>query len=439
VYRRGLVYALIGGCAALSSLVVSVAGASAATLWVSHSAVTSSPGSSCANPGYNTIQSAIAAGGGTVDVCTGSYTEQLTIERAVKLVAVNGAGTAKVVLPATPVDATTKCDTAKGTESYEADQDLVSICTPGTVTITGLTLEPKWPAGDCYDSLYGILVAGGATLKATNVTVDGGGASPINGCQGGVAIQVGMAWTSPVEVGHATLSEDTVTEYQKNGITVDGVGSSAKIAHTNVIGAGPTPATAQNGIQVSNGALGQITASSVSGDECNLTIPEPQPGQTPCGSDAFEDYQAAGILFYGAASGSKVTSTELKENDIGVYFLSASPAQPTSPEVKIEKDLFSGDRYEGVALDQGDALLKDDTIAGPGNIGIDLFQYQEQAYAPTSSAAHDEIDGMSDAAVKVESDKQAGDHAGSFTLSGSTLSGDAQAVMDESATFTVVL
>jgi hypothetical protein len=438
VYRRGLVYALIGGCAALSSLVVSVAGASAATLWVSHSAVTSSPGSSCANPGYNTIQSAIAAGEGTVDVCTGVYTEQLTIIRAVKLVAVNGAGTAKVVLPATPVDTTTKCDTAKGTESYQPDQDLLSICTSGTVSVTGLTFEAKWPSV-CYDSLYGILVAGGATLKATNVTVDGGGASPINGCQGGVSIQVGMAWTDPVEVGHATLSEDTVTEYQKNGITVDGEGSSAKIEHTSVTGAGPTPATAQNGIQVSNGAVGQISSSSVSGDECDLTIPEPEPGQTPCGSDGFEDYQAAGILFYGAAAGSKVTSTELKENDVGVAFVSASPTQPTSPEVRIEKDLFSGDRYEGVALDQGDALLKDDTIAGPGNIGIDLFQYEGQAYAPTSRASHDEIDGMSDAAVKVESDKQAADHAGSFTFSGSTLSGDAQAVVDESTTFTVVL
>ncbi len=441
--RRRLVHALIGACAALSAMAVSAAGASAATEWVSNSAPVSSPANSCTHPGYNSIRAALAGTGPTIEVCTGTYTEQLTITKSVKLIAVNGAGTAKVVLPGSPAVSTTLCDEAslRGLKKLEVaegnpesdaqpDEDAVSICTAGTVTITGLTFEPKWPGGTCYDSLYGILIGGGATLKASNVSVDGGGAFPINGCQGGVSIQVGMAWASPVEPGHATLSQDTVSEYQKNGITVDGEGSSAKISHTTVVGAGPTPETAQNGIQVSNGARASISSSSISGNECD---------NSNCGSDAFEKTQATGLLFYGAASGSKVTGTALKENDIGVYLDSESPTQPTSPELTIEKDVISGDRYEGVALDKGDASLKNDTIAGPGNIGIDLFQYEQQPYAPTSSAAHDEIDGMSEAAVKVESDKASGDHAGSFTLSGSTLSGNAQAVVDESTTFNVVL
>lgn len=440
MYRRALFHALIGACAASSLLAISVADASAATRWVSNSASISSPNNSCTHPGYNTIQSAIAApGSGTIEVCTGAYAEQLTVTKAVKLDAANGAGTAKVVLPGTPADSTTQCDTATGTESYQPDQDLLSICTSETVSITGLTFEPKWPAGTCDESLYGILVAGGATLKATNVTVDGGGASPINGCQGGVSVQVGMAWTKPVEIGHATLSQDTVTGYQKNGITVDGEGSSANIMHTSVVGAGATPATAQNGIQVSNGARGKISASSVSGNECDLTIPEPQPGEIPCGSDAFADYQATGILFYGAAAGSKVTSTSLSENDIGLYFDSENPFQPSSAELIVQKDAFSGDRYEGILLEKGDASIKDNTITGPANIGIDLLQYEGQAYAPTSSASHDDIHGMSEAAVKVESDKQPGDHPGSFTINGSTLSGNAQTLVDESTTFTVVL
>ena len=85
-------------------------------------------------------------------------------------------------------------------------------------------------------------MAGGATLRAKQVTLLGAGASPINGCQGGVGIQVGMAWTTPVEVGHATLNDDAVSEYQKNGITVDGAGSSAKIVRATVVGAGETHA-----------------------------------------------------------------------------------------------------------------------------------------------------------------------------------------------------
>jgi hypothetical protein len=432
VSKRAVGSTLIGACAALLTLVgPGAASASASTLWVSSSALVSSPHNSCTHPGYTTIQSAVTAAGSgaTIQVCTGSYTEQLTIAKPVKLTAADGAGTAKVVLPGAPVDSTTTCDTATGTGNYQPDQDAVSICTPGTVSITGLTFEPKWPPV-CYDSLYGIPVAGGATLKATDVTVDGGGASPINGCQGGVAIQVGMAWTTPVEVGHATLNEDTITGYQKNGITVDGEGSSAAIKDTAVIGAGATPETAQNGIQISNGALGTISSSSISGNECD---------NVNCSSNAFVGTQATGVLFYGAAAGSKVTSTSLKENDIGVYYESLSATQPSSPEVTISDDVFSDDRYEGVALSQGDALVRDDTITGPGEIGIDVFQDEEQLYAPTSSASSDEIEGMTEAAVKVQSDKAPGDHAGSFTITKSSLADNDQVLEDESETFKVVL
>jgi hypothetical protein len=443
--KRALIRALIGACAAVSALAIPVASASASNLWVSSSAPVSSPDNSCAHPGYSKIQTAIAAAstGATVQVCAGSYTEQLTIKKVVKLNAANGAGTATVVLPVSPAVSTTECDEAslRGLKKLEVeegnpesdaqpDEDAVSICTSGTVTITGLTFEPKWPEGTCYDSLYGILVGDGGTLKATNVTVDGGGAFPINGCQGGVSIQVGMAWALPVEPANAKLTEDTVTEYQKNGITVDGQGSSAKISETTVIGAGETTQTAQNGIQISNGAQGTVVSSNISGNECN---------NANCSSNAFEGAQATGVLFYGAASGSKVTSSTLKKNDVGAYFVSQSATQPHSPEVTITKDVFDNDRYEGVDLDQGDASLKDDAITGPGEIGIDLFQYEGQAYAPTSSASSDEVEGMTDAAIKVQSDKASGDHSGSFKITNSALSNNAQVLEDESSTFTVVL
>ena len=45
-----------------------------------------------------------------------------------------------------------------------------------------------------------------------------------------------------------------IDRYQKGGILVDGAGSSAEVAHNEVIGEGPTPFNAQNGIQLSRGA-----------------------------------------------------------------------------------------------------------------------------------------------------------------------------------------
>ncbi len=402
--------------------------ASASAVYVSSSPVVAG-GKSCVQPNFNSVQAAITSAAKSINVCPGTYTEQLTITSPVKLTVAGTAGSAKVVLPASPANSKTACDEAKGTEEFQPDQDGISICTSGTVSITGLTLEAKWPGSTCDDSLYGILVAGGATLKATNMTVNGAGAFPINGCQGGVGIQVGMAWTTPVEVGHANLKGVTVTNYQKNGMTIDGTGSSANIKTTTVTGAGPTPETAQNGIQVSNGASAKIKGSTISGNECD---------NVNCGSDAFSESQGTGVLFYAAAPGSSVTSSKINENDGGAYYVSGSATQPSSPEVQLKKDTFSNNRYEGVLLDQGDASLVSDKINGTGNIGIDLFQYEQQTLASESSANGLAVDEMSQAAIKVESDKAAGDKPGQFTVSNSTFSGDAQVLLNESTTFQVV-
>lgn len=425
------------GTAALAvlSIVVGIpaaaSGASTTNLWVSNSASVSGVGNSCIHPGYSNVQSALNAvsAGGTVHVCPGTYTEQLVIAKAVKLLAVDTAGSVKVVLPASPADSTTICDTAAESKPSQPDQDAVSICTPGSVTVTGLTIEARWPGSTCDDSLYGILVAGGATLKATNVTVDGAGASPINGCQGGVAIQVGMAWKTPVEVGHATLAHDDVTGYQKNGITVDGVGSSAKISTTTVTGAGATKEIAQNGIQISNGALATIASSSISGNECD--------DEPACGPNGFTSAQATGALFFGAAKGSSITGTSLNENDDGIYYVSESPTQPTTPELRISNDVFSGDRYESIVLDQGNASVTGNKITAPSNVGIELFQYKQQAYAPDSTATNDEIEGMGEAAIKVESDNESEDKPGKFTVRTSNISHNPAIVINNSKTFTV--
>jgi hypothetical protein len=420
--------ALIGVLAATAALgLPAMASASGSSVWVSGSAPVSAPGKSCASPAYNSIQSAIdaAASGATIHVCSGTYAEQLTITKSLKLKAEAGA---KLTLPPTPADTSTTCDATLEKAGYQADQDAISICTPGTVTMAGLTVEAKWPAGTCDNSLYGIIVLGGATLKATSVDVTAAGAGPINGCQGGVGIEVGSARPTTAEVGHATLTNDAVSGYQKNGITVEGEGSTAKIRGTTVTGAGPTPETAQNGIQISYGATGSIKHSTVTGNECD---------NSTCGANAFENkFQATGVLFYLAGSGSTVVGSTIKENDDGVYNYSGATTQPSSPEVTLSGDTLTSNRYEGMSLDQGNVLIKKDTINGTGNIGIDLYQYEGQAFAPNSSAMGDSIEGQ-EVAVEVQSDKAPGDLPGNFTISKSSISKNTKEVEDESTNFTV--
>jgi hypothetical protein len=401
------------GTAVLAATVASVAAvpaaASAASLWVAHAPTVTGPGKSCTSPGYNTIQAAITAdtAGAKIEVCTGTYVEQLQIAKALSIVA---AGSVTVQLPESPADSTTECDKAslRGLEEHkygtQPDQDEIAVCGSGTVALTGLTIDASWPAV-CDDSLYGILVGGGANLKLVDSSIVHAGANPINGCQGGIGIQIGMAWTNPVEIGTATLTNDTISGYQKNGITVDGIGSKATITSTTVTGTGETTQIAQNGIQVSNGAQAKITESTISGNEYN-------PG-----------YEATGVLFYGAAAGSTVTKSIIANNDFGVYGLDGLSTAPTSSQLTISSDKLTGDRYASVGLDQGWATVNNDELAG-GKVGILVYQYEEQQYGPKGTASGDTISGMSEWAVQGSSDENPADHLGSFSIVKSAISGN---------------
>ena len=189
--------------------------------WVNNAVPTvAGNGSSCDQPGFNTIQSAVDAAQthatATILVCTGTYVEQVQVTGAATNLTIKPAVAGLAVtlqLPATPANSTTSCDTAPGTGSYQPDQDGFAVC--GTkhtnVTVTGITFDEAWPANTCDDSLYGILVGGNSSLKLTHSEIVAGGSVPINGCQGGIGIQTGMAWTTPNEAGHAILSYDAVS------------------------------------------------------------------------------------------------------------------------------------------------------------------------------------------------------------------------------------
>jgi len=380
--------------AGLITVPVTMAGAGTppTVLYVSNVApLATAPGTSCSHPGYATIQSAInaAAPAATIHICASlsPYVEQLTITQPVSLTTT---GPATVQLPASPVNSSTTCDNAIGTAGYQQPQDEISICGAGTVNITGLTVSAYWPAGTCYDSLYGVFVGSGSNLVSNGLTVNGAGV-PIGdsavGCQGGVAIQVGSARPSPNEKGKATLTNTTVSGYQKNGITTTGTGSSMTVTTATVTGRGPV-GTAENGIEVAYGAKGIISGATVSNNQCNIAPPV-------CGPDAQNDqYQATGVLFYGAKAGSSLSGSKITHNDIGVYYGSAAASEPLSPEVTISNNNFKSNLDEQIQLDQGVASIVNNKLHVTGNVGIQVLQYSGQTYAPASTASNDTISGQ---------------------------------------------
>lgn len=421
---------LIGLVGALPASIAGAAGPPS-TVWVraSGGALQLGGGTSCAKPGFRSVQAGIngVAVGGSVEVCAGTYVQQLRIHKSISLVG-NGESSTTVKLPASPANsAGDRCDNAVNTAYGTGGQvqDGVSICDAGSVAIRNLTVEPQWPSGTCNDNLYGILVLGRSDLTASHLKVDGGGAFPVNGCQGGVAVQIGLFGLTPasVGIGAASLTDVAVSNYQKNGITVDGHGTTATITSTDVT-TQPTTATAQNGIQISNGAKATMTSVHVSGNECN----EPK----ECG--ATGTYEAGGVLIYDAAPGTSLTHSTVSDNDYGVYYISGAATEAASRTTTISNDHFTGNRFQGMLVDQGILTLSSDIIsatqsADPDAVGILVYQYSGQNYASQATASGLDIYGQY-VGVELSTDNVATDHPGTFTINNSLLRGNYGASTD---------
>jgi Right handed beta helix region len=223
-------------------------------------------------------------------------------------------------------------------------------------------------------------------------------------------VQVGGRSPS-TQVATATLTNDAVSGYQKNGIDVNNAGSKAHISKATVTGAGPTNAIAQNGIEIISGAEGKIIGSTITGNECEVAA---------CGPESLTQTQSAGVLFVEEAKGTSVTTSNINENDLGVYHYAA--IEPTTPMATVSSNKMDNNRDEGVVLDQGYAVVNKNEIAG-GNVGIQLIQYEGQAFGPKGKGSGDTITGTK-WAVEGLSDEKPGDEFGKFTIANSKISGN---------------
>jgi hypothetical protein len=391
------------------------------------------PFNSCATPGYKGIGEAIAANPAktTIHVCAGAYKEQVRIEKAVSIVADAGA---KLQLPASPANSTTTCDVQVAGEDEQ--QDLMTICGAGKVSVLGLTLEGRWTEVNCAKDFNDIMVGGNSTLTLTESKILHAGLEPINGCQQGIGIQIGRNRIG--QVGSAKLTNDLIEGYQKNGITVDAPGSKATIKGVTVKSS-PTSEIAQNGIQVSRGAVAKITGSTVEGNECNVGSCGGNKGFSPF----QEEEDSTGILFYLAGSGSSVKGSAINGNDIGIYnLLRGSESAKTS----VTANSLKGNRYWGIALDQGSATVSNNNISGPGLVGIQIIQYDEehqglgkapgQEFGAKGTGKGDTISGMSACALEGLSDNGPNDKFASLTITKSLakFSGNATEICNNNTT-----
>lgn len=167
-----------------------------------------------------------------------------------------------------------------------------------TANVTNLSVTTSDLANICDggdDRLRGILFdgAGGSITNNTVVDINQGA----SGCQEGNGIEVRNAPFDSTGTDLAvTISGNTVTNYQKNGITANG-SVAATITDNVVTGAGPVNYIAQNGIQIGFGGTAIIQDNTVSGNN-----------YTPV------DTVACGILYF-EADGVKASKNTRFDNE----------------------------------------------------------------------------------------------------------------------------
>jgi hypothetical protein len=288
------VLAMLSFMAAAGSTVAAASGSN--TVYVAPGGTAGNSDNSCESAGYSTIQSAVnaSAAGGTVVVCPGSYNEQVTI--ATSGLTLRGFGAASVIAPTTATPSS-----VVDSDGY-TDVPVVYV-DPGKsgVTLQNLTVDGSGleanPQVFCSDDLVGVLFDGAAgTMNTVSVLHT----NTNSGCGTGLGVEAlgGSA---------LTIVRSTVSDYNKNGITCNDVGTSCSLQQDTTTGSGPNNQLAQNGIQIGFGATATLDHNVASSNDYTGTTNATEPQA---------DY-AAGILLYGAGATS-IDHSNLANDQIAI-------------------------------------------------------------------------------------------------------------------------
>ena len=271
------------------------------------------PGRSCNRPGYPTIQSAVdaAAPGDRINVCPGTYTEEVTIPSGKDDLFVRSVQFWAAVIQAPPV-------------MLGPTKSIVRVNGARGVTILAFTITG--PGGEPCDSLrYGVRVDDGGSADVLGNHITQIHDTPFSDCPNGIAVQVGAE--DDLTVGSARILGNAIDTYQRSGPRVGNDGSFAEIAHNRILGVGPTTVRPQNGVVVIGGATATVRHNFVAG---NLFAAED--GRVSTGILLFQSGQAL------------VDHNTLSSNDIGVGMFLPPPAAPGSATThnRVRASTFDG-------------------------------------------------------------------------------------------------
>jgi nitrous oxidase accessory protein NosD len=305
----------------------------------------------CPSAAYTTIQAAVdaASPGARIHVCPGTYPEQITITKSLTIDADNGV----LIVPAMM--------TGNITSLVSGDPLAVAISVQNAedVDIDGLIVDGSNNGlTACAPSLIGILYQNASGRVAHNTVRNFILTGSNIGCQSGNAIEVETATDGSSRV---EISENSVNNYQKNGVTANETGTEIDLEGNTVTGVGPTTGAAQNGVQIGYGAGGRVR---------NNTITDNV--YSPCTASTC-DTNAAGILIYNS-DGIDIENNSVGTNQVGIY-VGGNQSRIAGNSV------FNSIVLIGVALVGDQNEVTSNTITHSDQIGVYIQGNNNQVHA----------------------------------------------------------
>ncbi len=309
---------------------------------------------------FATIQLAIdsSPAGSTIEVCPGTYPEQVVITKKLTLKGVvSTTQDAAVIVP--PVAGVVANTTSLDSGNPIAAQILVQGAAP--VTISNLTVDGAGNGiSSCSPNLEGILFqTASGTVKDVAVRNQALMPASLGGCQSGLGIFVQTAAGLSSAV---TVQSVSVHGYQKNGITGNDPGTTLTVTGSYVQGSGivPVPGAAQNGIQLGFGATGKITGNTVI-------------------DNIYGDPNIAGsadILLFDTAENTGITvATNVVGNSqftIGLFTDSPGGMQSGDGVIVTGNKVFGTSTFDGIDVCTNGNTVKSNTLINSAESGVHL-------------------------------------------------------------------
>jgi hypothetical protein len=306
---------------------------------------------------FSTIQQALNATppGATINVCPGIYPEQISVYQAVTLKGIASGGQSAAIITV-PNGGLLQNASSLATGNPIAAQVLVQAA--GPVTITNITVNGANngingcglnPIGIYYQNASG-------TISHDSVLNEVLAGADLIGCQSGLGIfvQSGNGGSSTV-----AITGNNVTNYQKNGITGNELGTSVTITSNDVVGQGPTTGAAENSIQIGFGATGTITGNTVGSD---VWAP-----------DVFGDTgDAAAGLLVDASPNVAIKTNNVSNTQYGIAVVS-DPSYGLADGAIVSSNTVSLTHlYDGIDLCSNNNKATGNTISSSDESGIHL-------------------------------------------------------------------